>query len=78
MYSGNKYDPTKEGSSGWEVPYTDEKTVEDCLKVWKHSTNETLFDPVSCNRGKEFGLVITWNKLIDEDLFACLRTATPL
>ena len=78
MYGGNKYSSKKTGTAQWEVPYSDEKTVMDCLKVWDHTTNQTLFDPVSYERGKEFGLVVTWNRHIDDDLFACLNTATPL
>lgn len=58
------------------MPYTDSKTVEECLNAWRHSTNKTLFDPVSYNRGREFGLSVTWNKNIDEELFSHLGTAS--
>lgn len=76
MYGQCKYCSATSGCSGCKVPYSDAKTVEDCLQVWRHSTNQTLFDPVSYNRGKEFGLCITWNRHIEEDLFACLTSAS--
>ena len=57
------------------APYDTEQTVNDCLRVNELTTNNTLFSESHYNRGREFGLQITWHRSIDAGLFNYLSNS---
>lgn len=66
----------KSGCKNCSVPYSSDETVQDQLDKYGLKRNDTLFEQLSLNRGKEVIVGMVWHKDIIHHLFDFMATAT--